>query len=437
MLKPGWRNPHFYGRDDVLRLVDEVLLPTHGSGTKENQGALQTYAICGLGGVGKTELAREYAFSRQDRFDAVFWIEAEQTTQLSEGFAVIASQLGYNDSSDKDRVVSRNLTLEWLGNPVKRLNDKWCVSAADGGQPESNEASWLLVFNNADDLGLLQPFWPVSQRGSILITSRDPMAKQGRSGIGLEPFEPDEAAILLRRLTRVSDSPEARETSLALSRRLGGLPLAITQIAALVERLDMTLREFLDYFDQQTTIEKVAKMKPIMLQNHYKHSMFTVWALESLPPQALATLQVLSFLNPDSIGESLISPPSLCEPPIDFPTTTDDYVMARLDLIKTSLIKRNKTVSQLTLHRLVQDVVRAQMTEDKTIRVLEFTARLILDAWPTGFLRFDHNTATWNLSEELLPHILRLQDFYGKHQGAISSQLAKQSLAKLLLFAGW
>ena len=435
MLKSGERNPHFFGRKDALSLIDKVLLPENRLPTENSQGRLQTYAICGLGGVGKTELAREYTFSRQDQFDAVFWIEAEQTTQISEGFAVIASQLGYDDSSDKDRVVSRNLTLEWLNNPIKQRRNNASILLDD--QSESNLATWLLVFNNADDLEVLQAFWPPSQRGSILITSRDPMAKQGGSGIDLEPFEPNEAAFLVRRLTQVSDSPENCETSLNLSIRLGGLPLAITQIAALIERLDMTLQEFLVYFDHQTNIAKVAKMKPIVLHDHYKHSLFTVWALESLSPQALTALQVLSFLNPDSIKESLISPPLPYEPPSNFPTTTDDYIMARLDLTKTSLVRRNKVSSQLTLHRLVQDVVRAQMTGDKTAQLLEFTARLVLDAWPTEFLRFNHDTAAWTFSEELLPHILRLQEYYGKHLEMIASPQAKKSLTKLLLFAGW
>ncbi len=146
---------------------------------------------------------------------------------------------------------------------------------------------------------------------------------------------------------------------------------------------------------------------------------------------------VLSFLNPDSIKESLVSPPLPYQPPTDFPTSTDDYLMARLDLTKTSLVRRTKAVSQLTLHRLVQEVVRAQMTDDKTVQTLDFTTRLVLDAWPTGFLRFDHDTATWNISEELLPHIIKLQDFCEKSPGRITSQQTKQNMAKLLLFAGW
>ncbi|KAL2131080.1 hypothetical protein VTI74DRAFT_5576 [Chaetomium olivicolor] len=430
MLKPSERNPQFFGRQDMLRLIDDALLPTNVSDQAAGQSPFREFAICGLGGVGKTELAREFAFSRQDQFDAVFWIEAEQATQLSEGFAIIASQLGYTDT-DKDRVVSRTIAREWLSNPVKRSSSRHHhdVPGGDDGSTEetSEEASWLLIFNNADDLKLLEEYWPATQKGSVLLTSRDPMAKHRRAGVDLESLEPEDAAVFLRRLTG-ADSPLDSQASLDIAARLGGLPLAITQIAAFIARWEMTLPEFLAFFDRQTSIEKVAKDKSPELQSrdHYKHSLFTVWTLEGLSPQGLAVLEILSFLNPDSIMESLINPSALLsgngapQPPEGFPATDDEYLTARLDLTRVSL-----------------DVVRSQMPSVRTVKIFEWTILLVLNAWPTGFLRFDHNTATWEASEELLPHILRLQSLFQKHSADIGSPEAKQNLARLLLFAGW
>ncbi|KAI0182243.1 P-loop containing nucleoside triphosphate hydrolase protein [Xylaria flabelliformis] len=435
MLKPTLRNPSFFGRKDILDQIDKALIfPKHDSKEKYSRPQL-TFAICGLGGVGKTEIAREYAFSRQDSFDAVFWIDAEQPIQLSEGFATIATQLGFSDSSDKDRVVSRDTALEWLSNPLKRPSSRG-LNAEMINSVEKDEANWLLVFNNADDLALLQTFWPSGQRGSILITSRDPMAKRGRPGVDLRPFELEEASTLLRQLTNTTETPENEKASISLSERLGGLPLAITQVAALIDRWEMTLLEFLRYLDKQTSIGTVAKSKPPMLQDHYNHSLFTVWALESLSPSALAVLRVLSFLNPDSIREFLLlqTIPSNILP--HYPTSEELFIIARLDLTKTSLVRRDRAESQMTIHRLVQDVVRAQMSPDSIMRTINFTTELVLQAWPTSFLRFDHNTATWNQSEELLPHILKLKDFFEENAPMMRSHSNKENFAKLLLFAG-
>ncbi|KAK3364321.1 hypothetical protein B0T25DRAFT_598284, partial [Lasiosphaeria hispida] len=442
MLKPSERNAQFFGRQDMLCLMEDALLPLNSAIGQTSSS--REFAIWGLGGVGKTELAREFAFSRQGRYDAVFWIEAEQTTQLSEGFAAIASQLGYTDS-DKDRVVSRTIAREWLSNPAKRPNSKLHPNPGGGDdftEEATEEATWLLIFNNADDLTLLEEYWPETRKGSVILTSRDPMAKCGRTGIDLQPLGQEDAAMLLQKLADVT-SPQDLKASLDIAARLGGLPLAITQVAAFIDRYEMTLSEFLAFFEKQTSIKKVAKTKAPEIQSgdHYKHSLFTVWTLERLSQQGLTVLQVLSSLNPDSIMESLISPltidPADHQQPLPdgFPTTGDEYLAARLDLTKVSLIRRNRVDAKLTLHRLVQDVVRSQMTMDRAAQISQLTVLLVLKAWPTGFLRFDHDTATWDASEELLPHILRLQSFFlGKH---IESTEAKQNLAKLLLFAGW
>ncbi|RWA08816.1 hypothetical protein EKO27_g6291 [Xylaria grammica] len=435
MLNSALRNP-FFRRKNVLDQIDEALLLPRNE-FQGNDSRLQlSFAICGLGGVGKTEIAMEYAFLRQDSFDAVFWIDAEQLTQLSEGFATIATQLGFPENSGTDRVVSRNIALEWLDNPLKRPVSRG-LNVESINLTEREEANWLLVFNNADDLTLLQTFWPLGQRGSVLITSRDPMAKRGRPGIDLEPFSQEEAAALLRRLTNVAETPENREASVSISERLGGLPLAITQIAALIDRWEMTLPEFLRYLEKQTSIETVARTKPPILQDHYKHSLFTVWALESLVPSALATLRVLSFLNPDSIQESILLRTTPSDVLPHYPTSEELFVTARLDLTKTSLVRRNRVGGQIIVHRLVQDVVRAQMSPDLITHTINFGVELILQAWPTSFLRFDHDTATWNQSEELLPHILKLKDFFERSVASMELHASKEKFTRLLLFAGW
>lgn len=436
LLRPAIRNRDFYGRQDVLEEIDKALLPR--SRTPNSAGEeLRSFALSGLGGIGKTQVAIEYAFSRKASFDAIFWIEADESTQLAEGFGRIAAQFGFSDTADADRVVSRNIALEWLANPRKRL-PRGSESESNDVHVTDSEATWLVIFNNADNLELLQSYWPVGSSGSILITTRDPFARRGRAGKDLESFSTtDAAALLLMKLSAFQDSPQSKQTSIALATRLGGLPLAIVQIAALVDRLDMTIQEFLDFYEKQVTIINLAQKQPEFLQDRYRHSLLTVWALEYLEPSTTILLRIMSFLNPDRIQESLFTHnlPHDLQP--GFPIGDEAYITARADMLRVSLVKRNKDEKELVLHRLVQDVVQAQMKPSEAIATFEVTVRLLVNAWPTPTLRFDHNSATWEKSELLLQHIVRVERLYQKHEMWEVSERAKRDLAQLLLFAGW
>ncbi|KAF2810715.1 uncharacterized protein BDZ99DRAFT_287606 [Mytilinidion resinicola] len=431
ILKPAVQNASFFGRDAILSLIDQKLLPSDSLDSQTQK----VFALCGLGGVGKTQVAMEYAFSRRDKFDAIFWIDSDQQTQFFEGFSAIASHLGHTETLDQDRVVSRDIALEWLCNPRKRIS-------ANSPAPEVN-ATWLLIFNNVDDGNHIQSFWPQCSLGSVLITSRDPLTKRGREGVDLEPFEPDEAAELLRKLLKLSGTIDNIDASVRLAKRLGGLPLAITQVAALIERWEMTLEEFIKHLESQASIARVAKNKPSDTNDHYKHSIFTVWALDSLTPGAWALLQVIAFLNPDSIREGLLRRDGL-KTTVGYPGSDDDFIDARTDLLKVSLIKRNRPTKndpeqdgELTLHRLVQDVARAQTIDADVPEMLKFILRLLLSSWPTAFLQFDHDSAIWAKCGELLPHILRVQAEIKKHRVFESSINDRKDYARLLLFAGW
>lgn len=433
LLKGVAKNHSFFGRKVILDEMDKVLLPPAQRGQSSLNNSLQCFAICGLGGVGKTQVAIEYVFSRQSHFDAIFWIEADEGTKIDEVFGNIAAQLGYNDDSDKDRVISRSLVLEWLSNPLKRPDSSNGVVPSD-----SPDATWLMVFNNVDDLELLTSYWPIGASGSILMTSRDPLAKNDCSGVDLESFLTTDAAAFLRLKLKLDDSPENLRESITLAERFGGLPLAISQIAALIARWEMTLKEFLEFYEKETSKVAVAKDNPAFLRdNYYRHSLFTVWAFETLNSQALTILQIISFLNPNRIQEYLFADTVPENAPSNFPSDATEYILARKELTKVSLVRRIKEDNELIVHRLVQDVVQTHMTSTVATDTFALAVSLIIKAWPTGFMQFDHDMTTWERSEELLQHILKLHHAYQNHPSWTHSLHTMREFAKLLLFAGW
>ena len=138
------RNPWFTGRDKEIAELRQRLCQTGKAAIGQ--------AISGLGGIGKTQTAIEYAHRHRDQYDAVFWINAATDLDLKTGYGEVAKLLRLpHDANDPDSVVAA----------VKR----W-LEDVDGH-------CWLLVFDNADDPPLLKPYLPgKAPNGHILVTSR-------------------------------------------------------------------------------------------------------------------------------------------------------------------------------------------------------------------------------------------------------------------------
>ncbi len=122
-LPPIWnithqRNPNFVGRDDLLDQIRQTL-------TAEKAAALT--AIHGLGGVGKTQLAAEYAFRHTADYQIVWRIKSEETATLAADYAALAEKLDLPEKQEREQPVIVAAVREWL----------------------NHNAGWLLVFDNA------------------------------------------------------------------------------------------------------------------------------------------------------------------------------------------------------------------------------------------------------------------------------------------------
>lgn len=440
LLKPHEVNPDFYGRDDILRIIDKALLPSNRSSVKTSNVSQGTssFALCGLGGVGKSQIAIEFAHSRKENFDAVFWAQADGTAKLDESYQKMAIELGLLDVIDAgDLVISRNVMMQWLSAPHGNSS----ISAETF--PPMKEIHWLLVLDNADDLEDLQDFWPITPNGSILITSRDPLAKSYAhlsSGIDLQPFESQDAAALLNRLSGNIDTLATEKKALGLlTRRLGGLPLAIVQFAAIIKRRDLTYEEILEMVNEEKAFMDLQKLKLKIVGESDIDSLADIWAVEDFPPQVIRLLELFSVLDPDGINESLLTETTK---DLDtskfqlenFPETKSSYYEARTELWKCSLIVRNKQLQLLSLHRLTQDVVRARMSDKRLQETFRFALQLLSQAWPEDWMA--HKTAEWTLIERLTPHVTKLHTIYEARPASVTVETERE-LARLLQMTGW
>lgn len=428
VLRPHTRNLKFFGRQDILSQIQDVLA-SPADATSTDKPRLRTFALCGLGGVGKTQTAAEFVFSHQQTYDAIFWVQADDAEKLAVGFSQIATELGIIDPADiGNLVVSRDLALGWLLDPYKTMKD------VEESPDAAARAKWLLVFDNADDPELLRDYWPAAGEGSILITSRDPLAKshfQSSTGVDLKSFNLEEATSFILKLTDQESTKREQEPATELARRVDGLPLAITQLVAYLRRQHLTLKEVLDIFEKRSPFVELQK-----LDDYYSHTIFTVWSLEALSPAAMELLQVLSYLDPDAISESILNQEDLPDHiKGQFLASDTAYIDARLDLLRSSLVVRNQELGQITLHRLVQDVVRTRMTLEKAKEIFKLTIALVSHACP----RMGHmyEPAEWNLWDPVQPHLLRIQTFYQSSTDLGRDIDSQKSYAALLVRYAW
>ncbi|KAK7420402.1 hypothetical protein QQX98_002825 [Neonectria punicea] len=387
------RNPDFFGRGDVLREMDKILLPQDKTTKMTPSGSpqgIRYFALCGLGGVGKSQIALEFVHSRKTKFDAVFWISADTKPKLDESYEQVAVSMGLLDATEaRDLVISRSILLEWLTTPEAkpRTNNQHPLSEST---PEF--ATWLMVLDNADDLEILDDFWPPAGdagSGSILITSRDPLAKKFRrhvdSGWDLCPFRPEDAESFIQKLSGNQATVQCEQDSMKkLSEHLGGMPLVMAQLAAVIKRKDLTYTETFDMVVDDDPLVDPRKLKMTQAGSAPGESLAATWALSQLSAQVLRLLELLSILDPDSIHDSVLVPEGSLAVSEDYPPSKDAYYTARMELWKSSLVTRNKELGLLSLHRVTQDVVIARMSEERRQETFQFAMELLRKAWPQG-----------------------------------------------------
>jgi hypothetical protein len=448
LLNTHSRNENFCGREDILERLAAELLPSQSIVTASGT-SLQKFALCGFGGIGKTEIAREFSRRHKAAFDAVFWVTADEIAKLDYHYQQISLALGLEDSSEcKSQVVSREIVKGWLSNPQKHLS-----GSDELGQPGQtrSEATWLLVFDNADDPMILADYWPQGS-GSILITSRDPLAKrmftERTSGLDLGPLTQQDSLSLFNRLTTCPSESEDNAAQ-KISEALGGVPLAISQMAGIIRRQDLTLSEFLELYTDHEEHASLYKTKFDTNLVAYPHSLSTVWAFEKLKPHARQLLELISFLDPDFIGENLLIQASVVLLSNGAQFKKSIYIEARTDLLQSSLVQRDKQKQQLSVHRIVQEVIITTMDEAKKRFVFELIVRTLWADWPSAMPKPSKepelpqpkstggrlHVGRWPVCAAIYPHVLRIHQIWSAISGL--SEATELLFAKLLNESAW
>ena len=385
---PYRRNLYFTGRDELLdRLNQQFSSATQDDLTTTRRAALtQPQAIKGLGGIGKTQIAVEFAYRSRDQghYTHTLWVNAASEETIITSFVTIAEVLPA--FSAKNETNQRKLV-----EAVKR----WL---------ELCEHRWLLIFDNidnADDLPIIPEYLPRWGNGSILLTTRAHAVGSLAASIEVEKMSLMEGScLLLRRVyglashlspmqvlehASVEDTNEAGNIVAALDY----LPLALDQAGAYIEETGCGFAGYLEVYNKHH--EELLKKRGKQITD-YPDAVATTWSasfekVEQANPAAAELLRLCAFLAPDTIPEDLIRDGAVHWSSPLHRAATDSFTFNQMveDLLKFSLIKRLdevQTLKTLRIHRLVQAVQRDEMKPEGRRQWAERVVRAVDQVFP-------------------------------------------------------
>jgi tetratricopeptide (TPR) repeat protein len=379
-VPPIWnvpaRNVDFTGRAVTLERIRDHLA---GGGTT----AVVALALYGLGGVGKTQLALEYAHRFMGDYDLVWWVPSERPDEVTVALADLARKMGL------------------------RIGDN-VAEAAEAALEELRRDTtphWLLIFDNADDPKQLEPYLP-SGSGHVLITSRNQAWARSAEPLEVEVFTRDESVAHLLRHVPDLDPAEARMVADAL----GHLPLAVEQASAWLEQTGMQAQAYVAELNSQAT-QILALGQP----SDYQTPVVATWnlsfeRLRQQSPAAVRMLQLLAFFSPGPISLDLLYSDEMYEAlrPID-QNLSEQLMLPRVirDISRFALVKVDQGSNSLQIHRLVQAVIRSQLTDGEQDEVKHAVHRVLVGARPRRGETDD--AANWPTYELIWPHLVPSQ----------------------------
>ena len=380
---PTRRNPFFTGREDLLHNLHHAL--------HTRKTAALTQALSGLGGIGKTQIAIEYAYRFRKDYSYIFWVRTESLEVLVADFLSIAELLHLGQESTLEQQHIVKIVKQWL----------------------TTTPNWLVIFDNVEDFALVEEFIPHENTGHLILTTRTQFTGTLAENISVEMMDEHEGALfllrrakLLSQTTRYEDAPlSLRSEAVAVTELLGGLPLALDQAGAYIEETGCSLQDYLNSWNN---------FRPVLLNRRGNDSIYhsdsvtttlllSFQRVQEANSASVDLLHLCAFLHPDDIPEQLISEgvTSFC-----LDTTSSGYISYALDIsvmtLRTySLIQRLSSTKAFSIHRVVQTIIRDTMNESEQYLWAQRAVRTVSALFPDV-----NESAEWMQGQRYIPHAL-------------------------------
>jgi tetratricopeptide (TPR) repeat protein len=373
----------FKGRDGFLRTLHTALAST-GDGTAM---AVTGKALHGLGGVGKTRLAVEYALRHRPNYSALLFVRAETPERLAAGLAALAAADALNlpEKEAREDTAKIAAVLAWL----------------------ERHPLWFMILDNVDEREAavaVERLMPKLFGGRLLITGRLTSTSAAVSTLTLDVLTIEDATDFLLERTEGGriETPQDRSLAQELAKELGGLALGLEQAGAYIRENSISFADYLQSWHAKA--DEVWSWFDQDFMTHH-HSLATTWAtsVEKLTPAGRRLLELCAFLAPEPIPETLLN---VAVPGGDMGF---EARKAMLELFRYSLASRVAVVGQegkraLSIHRLVQEFTRRRLDTAKSGGVLSEALGWV----NVAFVGDPSDVRNWPTLDPLAPHALAL-----------------------------
>jgi tetratricopeptide (TPR) repeat protein len=367
------RNPFFVGREHLLNDL-------HRGFTAKTKPRRRQVLI-GVGGVGKTAIAVEYAFARHAEYDIVWWIRAETRSMMAIDMGALAARLSQ------------------AAPPAQDIPDAWRAAK----RLLEQRGRWLLIFDNAQRAEDLTEFLPRNSAGRVLVTSSNMNWEPGSEALLVDRWTRRESLDFLSRRLAGAGGPGAAEVADKLAAALADLPLALEQATASIEQTQTTPGEYLAEFEHYWG-ELLGKGTPV---GSYSTAAAMAWELSfrkiaQIDPEAADLLVLCSFFAAGEIPLWIIHE-GAHQLPADLGNVAADpsALHNALDTLERFSLARI-TDRWISIHgvlgALTQDRLEGKARGEWTMIAL----RLAASAFP--YESQDH--LTWPRCAAALPHVL-------------------------------
>jgi tetratricopeptide (TPR) repeat protein len=352
---PYAHNRFFTDRDDILTTLYNFF---HDRTLKQTCIS----ALTGPIGIGKTQIAVEYAYKYRDEYQATLWLDAASQDRFHEIDLLAELLAGPKDDRANDQC-ALNIIKHWLQHHEK----------------------WLFILDNLDNLELINQLIPLQSSGHVLVTMLSHITGYFVRPTPVAAMEADNSVcFLLRRAEIIREQTTRNELpneiyteALSIVHEVGGLSLALDQAGAYIGETSCSLTEYLELYRQPEKrpglLARRGELAPIHPASIEATLSLAFKKITEKYPHAMRLLYLLAFLHPDAIPREMLKQ--------EFSDTAALHDAIAI-LSKYALIQKHTDPSMLSIHRVFQAVLKEKLTRKRQRSLAMLAIRLVNNVFP-------------------------------------------------------